>query len=108
MPAPGDRVPLVGAGDPLDEGEGPFERAESGHDLGGLRAFVGLRQPPEGGDRRQERFEQLPVLLEPDFRDPLARRRGLPPLPAGRVPIVAASSSSAERHPTLSGVGILT
>jgi hypothetical protein len=41
--APGDGVPLVGAGDPLDQGEGPLERAEPGRDLGSLGAFVGLR-----------------------------------------------------------------
>ena len=45
-------LPIIGGGDSLDQGEGPRERAEPGRDLGGLLAFVGLRQPPEGRDRR--------------------------------------------------------
>ena len=51
--SPRDRVPVVGSGHSLDQGEGPLERAEPGPDLGGLSEFIGLRQPspwsPEPG-----------------------------------------------------------
>src|SRR5262249_44469207 len=47
--AAADAVPLVGAGDAADQGEGPLEGAEAGGHLGGLRELVGLRQPAEAG-----------------------------------------------------------
>ncbi len=45
--SPRDGVPVVGPRHALDQGEGPLERAEPGIDLGGLREFIRLRQPPE-------------------------------------------------------------
>ena len=44
--APRDRVPLVGPGHALDQGEGSLERAEPGLDLAGLCEFVRFGNRP--------------------------------------------------------------